>query len=190
MKPTNQTPQPHDETTIVPPPPARLSQHQPTNHVPRLTKPTNPTHPHKQSFLLSSLAHALLPHLSLVSSDAVALHPLALVGLCGAIASAFAALPIGAHAWGCRTMWLERKLSCLLPPWGMRTHVHTYRPRPPTPTPFPSLTTTTHTLSPHPSQHTKQAGSTAAARSPPPSAPAKPPVWGPWCSWGRRSSAC
>lgn len=59
------------------------------------TSPNQPTN--QQSFLLSTLSHALLPHLSLLGpSDAVGLHPLAIVGMCGAIASAFSALPVGA----------------------------------------------------------------------------------------------
>lgn len=65
----------------------------------------SPTHPNQhtpkqtqrpQSFLLASLSHALLPHLALLgASDSIAVHPLALIGLCGAIASAFTALPVG-----------------------------------------------------------------------------------------------
>lgn len=84
--------------------PAYTSTHQPpltttTHHLPpqkkHNTSPNQPTN--QQSFLLSTLSHALLPHLSLLGpSDAVGLHPLAIVGMCGAIASAFSALPVGA----------------------------------------------------------------------------------------------
>lgn len=50
-----------------------------------------------QSYLLSMLTHLTLPHLSLLdaSKDSVALHPLALVGLCGVLSNAFNCMPVG-----------------------------------------------------------------------------------------------
>jgi hypothetical protein len=43
------------------------------------------------------LTHLTLPHLSLLDAakDSVALHPLALVGLCGVLSNAFNCMPVG-----------------------------------------------------------------------------------------------